>query len=89
MKLIFKKDEGSHIQVFQEIEKEQKEFSYEDMIKNLIQCKKLENPEISNDFSDNETKSIMSMIQHINNEIADEVNETDKIEVKEGNDSNE
>ena len=72
MKLIFKKNEDAHIQVLQKIDTTEKDFSYEDMIKTLIKTKSLETPEISEDFSESEVKSIKSMVQHINNEIGEE-----------------
>ena len=44
-------------------------FSYVDMIKSLIESKKMENPEISSGFTDAEIKSINSMVTFINKEI--------------------
>ncbi len=69
MKLIFKKDDESQISVVQDIDGEEQEFSYVDMIKALIKSKKMEEPEISKGFTDAETKSIQRMVEFINNEI--------------------
>ena len=69
MKLVFKKDDKSQISVFQIIGDEEQEFSYVDMIKALIESKKMEEPEISGDFADTEGKSIKRMVEFINKEI--------------------
>ena len=69
MKLIFKKDKESQISVFQVIDGQEQEFSYVDMIKALIESKKMEEPEISGDFADTEGKSIKRMVEFINKEI--------------------
>ncbi|MFX1521842.1 MAG: hypothetical protein ACFFCD_18205 [Promethearchaeota archaeon] len=70
MKLLFKKDEEHEIRVFQEVDGKQSEFSYVDMIKALIESKKMENPDISDDFTEAEIKSINSMVKFINQEIS-------------------
>ena len=73
MKLIFKKDKDEenqiNINVFQIIDGQEQEFSYVDMIKALIESRKMEKPEISEDFADAEVKSIQRMIEFINKEI--------------------
>ena len=69
MKLIFKKDDESQISVFQDIDGEKQEFSYVDMIKALIESKKMEEPEISGDFADAEVTSIKRMVEFINKEV--------------------
>jgi len=69
MKLVFKKDDESKISVFQDINGQEKEFSYVDMIKELIDSKEIEDPEISAGFSEAEIKSIKSMVSFINNEM--------------------
>lgn len=70
MKLTFKKDEKSQISVVQDIDGEEQDFSYVDMIKALIESKKMEEPEISEGFTDAEVASIRRMVEFINEEIA-------------------
>ncbi|MEW8659531.1 MAG: hypothetical protein AB2603_14530 [Candidatus Thiodiazotropha endolucinida] len=70
MKLIFKKDENQQIIVMNDFRGEQKDFSYVEMIKELIESRHLEEPEISEGFSEAETKSINSMVSFINQEIS-------------------
>jgi hypothetical protein len=70
MKLTFKKDKDSQISVFQVIDKQEKEFSYVDMIKTLIETKVMEEPDISDGFTEAESKSIKSMVSFINKEIS-------------------
>ena len=74
MKLVFKKDEEAQISVFQVVDGDEEEFSYVDMIKSLIESKKLDDPEISEGFSEAEEKSIKSMVSYINDEISEENN---------------
>ena len=70
MKLIFKKDDESQISVFHDIDGEEQKFSYVDMIKALIESKKMEEPEIQEGcFTEAETKSIQRMVEFINKEI--------------------
>lgn len=69
MKLIFKKDDDSNISVFHEKGRVEVEFSYVEMIKKLIETKKLKAPAIEGDFSGAEKKSINSMVKHINDEL--------------------
>jgi hypothetical protein len=70
MKLIFKKDDKSQITVFQNIEGNKQKFSYVDMIKSLIELKKMEEPEISDGFTDTEVASIKRMVEFINKEVS-------------------
>lgn len=70
MKLVFRKDEDHQIRVFQAANDEQKEFSYVEMIKELVDSNELEEPDISSDFTEAEIKSIRSMVSHINKEIS-------------------
>lgn len=70
MKLIFKKDEESQINVFQVVDGLEKEFSYVDMIKSLIESREMKPPEISEGFTEAETSSINSMVTFINREIS-------------------
>jgi hypothetical protein len=70
MKLVFKKDKESQISVFQVVDGHEKEFSYIDMIKALIDSRKMEPPEISDGFTESEISSINSMATFINKEIS-------------------
>jgi len=70
MKLVFKKDEDHQISVFHEIDGNQQDFSYVEMIKTLIKSRELKEPDISEGFTGAEIKSIKSMITFINNEIS-------------------
>ena len=70
MRLIFKKDEKSQISVVQDVDGTEQDFSYVDMIKALIESRKMEEPEISEDFTVAETTSIKRMVDFINNEIS-------------------
>ncbi len=70
MKLVFKKDDDCKISVFQSVDDNEQDFSYVDMIKALIASKEMEEPEISDGFTDAEIKSINSMVTLINNEIS-------------------
>ena len=78
MKIVFKKDENSEITVFSKVDENEQDFSYVEMIKALIELKVLEEPEISGNFTDEERKSITSMITFINKEIGatEELNST-------------
>ena len=69
-KLVFKKDDESQISVFLNVDGSEKDFSYVDMIKALIKSKKMEDPVISEGFTDAEIKSIYSMVTCINKEIS-------------------
>ncbi len=70
MRLVFKKDKDHQISVFHEVDGNQQDFSYVDMIKALISSKKLDEPHISGAFTDAEITSIKSMVALINNEIS-------------------
>ena len=70
MKLVFKKDDNSQISVFQIIDGNEQEFSYVDMINALIKSREMDNPEISEGFTEAEIKSINSMVTYINRKIS-------------------
>jgi len=70
MRLVFKKNEESQISVFQKVDDREQDFIYVDMIKALIASRKMEDPEISEGFTEAETKSINSMVAFINKEIS-------------------
>lgn len=72
MKLLFNKDEDSRIYVTQNINGEESDFSYVDMINSIIESKKMEEPDISDDFTEEEKNSINNMVKLINNKIAEE-----------------
>ncbi len=80
MKLVFKKDEEHQVRVFQLVDGEERDFSYVDMIRALMQSGQLEEPDISEGFTDAEAKSIGSMITRINRQIA-ELRESDTTSV--------
>ncbi len=69
MKLVFKKNEDCEISVFRNIDGQEQVFSYVDMIKALIESREMEKPEISEGFTEAETKSIQRMVEFINKEI--------------------
>ncbi len=69
MKLVFNKDKNHQISVFHEVDGKEHEFSYIDMIKTLIKSKRLDEPKISEGFTEAEIKSIKSMVTLINKEI--------------------
>ena len=70
MKLAFKKDEENQIRVFRIVDGTEKDFSYVEMIKTLIESRVMEEPEVSGNFTDAERKSIKDMTSFINREIA-------------------
>ena len=76
MKLIFKKDEESQISVVQDIDGDEQDFSYVDMIKALIESKEMEEPEISGDFTGAETESIKRMVKLINEKVEEKEEDT-------------
>ncbi len=80
MKLSFSKNEELEISVTQKIGGERKPFNYIGMIKSLIENKRLDVPEIIGDFSDSEKESILSMIKHINKEVASFYSDEDEDE---------
>ena len=69
MKLKFNKDEAAQISVFQVEDGKEKDFSYVNMIKNLIKSKKMEEPEMLGNFTEAEQKSIKDMVMFINKEV--------------------
>lgn len=70
MKLVFNKDENQQIIVKNDSNGEQKDFSYVEMIKELIESRRLDDPVISEGFSDAEVSSIKSMVSFINKEVS-------------------
>lgn len=76
MRLKFKKDENSQISVFQVEDSSEHEFSYIDMIMELIKSRRMEEPEVLGDFTEAETKSIKSMVGYINKHISEKEGST-------------
>jgi len=70
MKLVFKKDKEHQISVLQEVDGKQLDFDYVDMIKALIKSKKLDDPDISEGFTEAEINSIRSMVTRINKQLS-------------------
>ncbi|MBN1632425.1 MAG: hypothetical protein JW990_21920 [Thermoleophilia bacterium] len=66
MKLIFRKSDEEQISVWQSADGEEKKFSYSEMINTLIRSGELESPETIGDFTEDEKKSISSMVERIN-----------------------
>ncbi|MGI1678071.1 MAG: hypothetical protein K6L75_05020 [Cellvibrionaceae bacterium] len=71
MKLVFKKNDKHEISVLSSDGESTNEFNYIDMIKKLIALKKMQEPEFEGDFSESEKDSVLSMINHINQEVTD------------------
>jgi len=69
MKLIFTKDDDHQVSVQQEISGQQEEFSYVDMIRELLDKGVLEPPELIGDFTEPEQVSINRMVGFINETI--------------------
>lgn len=70
MKLVFKKAEDHQIRVFGITNGIEKDFSYVEMIKSLIDTGAMEKPEIQDGFSEAEANSINRMINLINSKVA-------------------
>lgn len=71
MKLIFSKDSNQEILVSCKKGENATEFNYISMIKELINVKKLEEPEFDGDFSEAEIESVRSMFNDINQDVTD------------------
>lgn len=69
MKICFKKNEENEVSVVQIVDKKEIEFKYVNMIKNLINKDKLEEPITQGKFSGAEVESISRMTQLINQEV--------------------
>lgn len=78
MKLIFSKNEKLEISVHKMSGDSRSEFSYIDMIKELITTQKLDNPELEGEFSEAEKGSIHSMVKHINDEVSNFYSDEDE-----------
>ena len=71
MKLLFSKNDKHEISVVSKAGDSIAAFNYIDMVKQLIDLKKLEDPEFEGEFSDSEKESVLSMVGHINHEVAE------------------
>lgn len=78
MKLVFKKNEKQEISVLSRDVDNTTDFNYIDMIKKLIDVKELEEPEFNGEFSDSEKDSVLTMINHINQEVGDFYSDNDE-----------
>ena len=70
MKLVFSKNEELEVSVHKKSGNIKSNFSYVDMIKDLIKTQKLDTPELEGEFTEAEKGSISSMVEHINDEVA-------------------
>lgn len=66
MKLVFRKNDQEEIAVFQSFDGDERNFSYTDMIKVLLKDGVLEAPTVEGDFTEEEKRSIDSMVNDIN-----------------------
>lgn len=66
MKLVFRKNDQEEITVFQSFDSDERNFSYTDMIKVLLKDGVLEAPTVEGDFTEEEKRSIASMVNDIN-----------------------
>tara|TARA_R110002074_G_scaffold284837_1_gene456580 strand:+ start:311 stop:568 length:258 start_codon:yes stop_codon:yes gene_type:complete len=73
MKLYFSKDDQDEIVVKMSTSTIQEDFSYVEMIKNLLNNNEFDETEFSGDFSDDEKSRIESMLSSINESIASEI----------------
>jgi hypothetical protein len=72
MKLVFRKSEDEQISVFQSVDGGETAFLYTELISTLIGDPKLEDAELVGDFTDEEKRSIASMVSSINAVLCDE-----------------
>jgi len=80
MKLVFRKDDEEQITVFQSIGGKERPFSYSEMVNTLIKSRRLETPETSGDFTEEEKKSINSMVERINGVLRDDEESDESVE---------
>jgi len=66
MKLVFRKEQPSQVEVQQILDDKVSDFSYIDMMKSLLKGERLELGLLAGDFSKEEEASINSMVSHIN-----------------------
>lgn len=72
MKLYFSKDDQDEIVVKMSTSTIQEDFSYVEMIKNLLNNNEFDETEFSGDFSDDEKSRIETMLSSINESISSE-----------------
>ena len=75
IKLYFSKDDQDEITVKMSTSTVQEEFSYVEMIKNLLDNNAFDETEFSGDFTDDEKSRIESMLNSINDSIETESND--------------
>lgn len=80
MKLVFSKSEELEISVHKRSGDSKIEFSYIDIVKELIKTQKLDAPDLEGEFSEAEKESISSMIEHINEEASNFYSDEDEPE---------
>lgn len=68
MKLVFRKNAQEEITVLQSCDGDERDFIYADMIKALLKDGQLEVPIIEGAFTEEEQRSIYSMVSEINRE---------------------
>ena len=84
MKLSFQKEENGEIKVLIKDGAEYHDFSYSYMIRKLFEDKKIEEPEIKGDFSEDEIASIKDIANEIGESLVkaeEELQEADNSEV--------
>ncbi|MCY4560974.1 MAG: hypothetical protein OXC03_01390 [Flavobacteriaceae bacterium] len=72
MKLYFSKDDQDEIVVKMSTSTVQEDFSYVEMIKNLLENKEFDDTEFTDDFTDDEKTRIETMLNSINASIVTE-----------------
>jgi hypothetical protein len=68
MKLVFRKNAQEEITVLQSCDGDERDFIYADMIKGLLKDGQLEVPVIEGAFTEEEQRSINTMVSEINRE---------------------
>ena len=66
MKLVFEKKDPQTVEVKINNKGQIQDFDYVSMLKGLLQCGELADPELKGEFSKTEINSIGSMIKHLN-----------------------
>jgi hypothetical protein len=85
MKLVFKKDDQEEITVVQSCDGIEHAFLYTDMIKVLLKDGALEASVLEGTFSEEERRSIHSMVNEINRETKDAIGASARNEESNGN----
>lgn len=85
MKLVFRKNDQEEITVLQSHDGTERNFVYTDMIKVLLKYGKLEVPFVEGTFTEEEKRSINSMISDINRETKEAMKVSEGTEGPNGN----